>query len=465
MKKRMGKIVVLMVMAISLAFASISFAEDNGASQVEVEVGQENEINVTVLNGGGGDGKDKYMGSAYMPAFEGMFPGTPNIPVTKGSLWSLKDSKRVYLALPNVITREMIPVYFGNKSKLVEDKYEKKKLIDGFSKARKMLMRTANVVVLYDLPATNAVRPYAKYPDARAIKGTDYLAMGSITFQTREGFKKWYKSLKLENISSDDLGMMISEAAMKLGANFFVPTGEGAEVLFGTEAKGANIGALLAGALSLSGSSALPLGGSIGSAFSGTSGSNGLKANPFLSVALVKVIDFKKTFLALSSTEKQKVVADKAKIVQPEPKEKVSVISKLKRDEYLTLAMCANAVPDPNGVTRLQVAEVELEKYLSSERTDLEALSVFQAHLNQATRDNVKGEKLEMAQLGIALAWFERANVVKRARDKQLISDAEFSKAYFDNLSKVEGAMQRHHINNLVSLEAYSSKLKAANLR
>ncbi len=454
--KKNTSIVIVLLIAMSLAFANMTFA-----AEVDVETDFENINNIAVVTGGG-DGHDKYRSGAYMGMFEGMYPGTPNIPITKGSLWSLKEAKRVFLALPEVITSGMVEVYFGNKTKLVDGKYEKEALAKAFAKAQKYLLKTANVVVMYDLPATNAVRPWAKYPGKYAKKGVDYFAMGSITFKTREGFEKWYRSLKLENISSDDLGIMICKASMILGADFIVPTGEGAEVMFGTEAKGVNLGALLSGALSLSGSNALPVGGSLGGALSGTSGSNGLKANPFLSVALVKVINPDNVRISLGIQEPKNAIPAAVTHVE---KEVVSAPAKelsLKKDHYLTLAMCALPVPSPNGRTRLQVAQIELDKYMASKRTDLKPLSIFQSHLAQAIRDNIRGENLKLARMGVALAWLERADVIKRVKEKGIITEEEFSKAYIDNLMQVEKVMKRYKIKAVTSLGTYADQLDAA---
>lgn len=476
MKTRTYLTVALLVMVVSLTFVGGASAVEgwSDTSQVDVEVGQEINVQTTVINGGGGDGKDKYKGSAYMGVPLPGMVNTPNIPVSKGGHWRQKSSKNIITSLPDTIKMSMIDVFYANKLKFVEGD-RKKKLAKQIAAARKKMLFGANIGVYYDITATSEIHPSEAYPGSYAKKGKDYLAMGSLTFQTHEELLGFWRELfssgsKTNNVTSDDLAAMIAEIGMKLGADIFVPMGSGAETIFGTKASGINAGALVAGAMGLSTGNALPLGGALATGAGGTSGNNAIKANPYLTVALVKVKNVRNVLISLGRIKVPgKIVVapiEKKKVATPAPvkvTKPVSEVKTLKRDDFLTLAMCAKPVPTPNGVTRLQVAEVELAKFIASENTDLEALSVFQSHMAQGIRDNIKGENLKMAQKGIVLAWIERSKVIKRAFEAKLINQAEFSKAHTDNIAQAVKAMEKYRLAAVPDLGVYSSMLKMHN--
>ena len=68
-----------------------------------------------------------------------------------------------------------------------------------------------------------------------------------------------------------------------------------------------------------------------------------------------------------------------------------------------------------------------------------------------------------MAKMGVALAWLERADVIKRAKEKGIITEAEFAKAYIDNLTEAEKVMKRYRLKTITSLGTYAVQLKQLN--
>ncbi len=469
-KKMKCKLASWMVMAILIgAFAQDSFAagsstavgvtSDNSNSIVNKVGGVDTKVGVTndtdVLNAiqvggtnvsldfGDGDGEDKWKsglpGSHYIP-----IPELLSVPLQNSGVWNHKDVKMVFVGFPEIVTEKMLDDYVTNKTILVKDERMRRKIAEKFQEASDSLLENANVVLFRTFAPTKMVRLSLNPPGASAVEGTHYLKMGSITFQTREGLEKWYRDLDYENITSDDLLAMLISSARKCGSNFIVPTGQGTETMIGANSSSMNLGGLFTAALGLASNQALPLGGSLGSGVSGTSGDNKTKAEPFLSIALFAITKPSAVVRSLSSSAVKEVSKNQ-----------------LKRDDYLTLAMCALPVPNPNGKTRLSVAGQELSAYLSSKRTDLKALINFQGHLAQARRDNIKGADLRLINEALAASWFERAEVVEQAKSSNLISDAEFSKAYRDNLEKASESMRQHGIKEFKPLEYYSGELNS----
>lgn len=453
MKKNMCLIVMAVLVSVSsLTFVTGTFADD----QVDVQVGQDIDVSTFVVTGGDGD-ENAYMGSAYMGVpLNGNTP-TPDIPLTKGDHWRHESINSLVISHPGTVTPKMLDTYYDTKISFEEDPNERRKMAKAIEQARRELLREANFGIYFRFKPTTEIHISGVYPNAYAIKGTDYIAMGGTTFQTQQELVGFWgdlfgKKTKTSKVSSADLLAMVEEIGMKLGADVYVLTGSGAQAFFSTRANSLNGGALVAGALAVSTANALPLGGAFATGGGGTSGSNVVTANPFLRVAYIKVKNEKKVLIALGQMKApEKIVAT------------VPVAKTLKKDNYLTLAMCAKPVQTPNGVTRLQVAEEELAKYIASGNNDLEALSVFQSHMAQGIRDNIKGENLKMAQKGIVLAWIERSHVIKRAFEAQLINKAEFTKAHADNISQAIKAMEKYQLATVPDIGVYAPMLKMHN--
>jgi hypothetical protein len=412
----------------------------NSNTDVAVDLDSKNqniievEGNQTVIDFGGGDGKDKF--NALLPgAYYAPTPTGPEIPLPLNGVWNYKAGEQVIAGFPTVVTRPMMNEYVSNKTFFIKDQSKKDELAENFFEAREKLVENANVVIFRKFKPSDAIRLSLNFPGENALEGRDYLKMGVMTFQTREGLEKWYKELKLENITSDDLMAMFLQCGMDIGANMVVPTGQGSETMFGTQAGAMNLGALFTAALGLAGDHALPYGGSLGSGAGVSSGSNKVKAEPFLSVA----------FLAIKNPN--------AVVKSPPVVEKKNAPTEVKNDNYQELMKCALPVADPNGKLRLLVAQESLEQYLASGKTDPKALDSFHLHLGQGIRDNIKGEHLKIAQEGVCLVWLERAKLVKQT-DKKI-----------DNLTNAESSMRKYRVKAVGSPEDYLSRLRVINAK
>lgn len=425
----------------------------SGAEVTTVDVNTANTINTNVLVGGSGGASGPNKFGTFLPGpYYGPMPTGPEIPLPVSGVANYNTADKIIAGFPSFVTRDMMDEYVLNKTFFVKDQKKKEKLAKKFHEAREKLTETANVVIFRKFKPTNAIYLSLGFPDKNVMfEGRDYLKMGGMTLHTKEEIIKWYewyKGEKLGEVSSQDLMAMFILYGMDIGANMAIPIGQGFETTFATEAGGVSLGSLLTAGLDVIGEHALPVGGSVGAGTGFSKGNNVVNAAPFLGVAYLAV--------------KNPNVA-KAPPPVVESKEEIEVTKEIKKDNYLELVKCALPVADPNGGLRLLVAQESLEQYLASGKNDAKALDTFHLHLKQAIRDNIKGERLKIAQEGICLVWLERAGLLKRAKDKGLVSEAEFYEKYYNNLKNAENAMRQYKIRVVGSPEDYLLRLRAIN--
>lgn len=396
------------------------------------------------LDFGDGDGKDKYK-SNLPPAFFVDAPELPSIALpqaNKGSSHRLQGVDLVFAGLPSVITDDMIKSYAHNKTILVDDESDKRKLRKIFEKARKKIRKQANVTVVNTYPASGSIRLSRILPSRNLVEGVHINRMGEISFPTEEDLAGLFTSEEMKSLSSRDLVMLLAEAGRDCGATHAVPVGQGARTIFDANAGSFSLSGLFSAATGVSGQNALPSAATGGAGAASSSGNNNVVFQPYLTVALFQMLK------------------------EPTP---VAVVKKTpeivieKDNTYEELIKCALPVADPNGELRLLAARESLEKYLASGKTDAKALIDFQTHIGQAIKDNIKGEKLRLAQEGVCLAWLERAEFTKRLKEQGSIGEAEFYKTYYNNLKNSLNAMHQYKIRVVGSPEDYLSRLRAIN--
>jgi len=300
----------------------------------------------------------------------------PQIPLDVQLLinqWNEASFTEVFSSFPSEITDSVIRTVISER----QIQSEKEKVMS-YEKTRKEILR--DKIVFYKYGRTTKVMPMPSLrPDMK--EGIDYVIVTRLNFVAKD-----------KKVSKDWIGVALCEAAMELGGDVLIPTGEGAERLFSNKA---TLAGFIASLASVGASSASKFAGfNISPEFAITGGQNSIKVYPFLRVKVVKILNWEKMIGPPPVTPLEKVAPPDDRITR-----------------------CTLPGP-PNVNLRIEEADKRISGYKKTE--SVEDLRLARDTLWIAIdRDRAKGEQLRKIHEMLSSVNLELARTAKSEQERE----------------------------------------------